>query len=198
MWRNGAPREPITARRRRAACAGLDQRRSAKPRRARTRACGARARSRAARRASVPDGRSPQQVAPSRVATIAAHARVVKDHAERVAPARAQPAHAVAHVDAVDAARAPAPAGDARRRRRRRPDASGTTSARDCMRGRCSVSTNSPPVKSRPGSRQQHRDLQRERHARRRDPDAGSCSRLRRTAAAAASAASAPPRGSAR
>ncbi len=29
---------------------------------------------------------------------------------------------------------------------------SGTTSGRDCIRGRCSVSTNSPPVKSRPGS----------------------------------------------
>ena len=28
----------------------------------------------------------------------------------------------------------------------------GTTSARLCWRGRCSVSTNSPPVKSRPGS----------------------------------------------
>ena len=29
------------------------------------------------------------------------------------------------------------------------------------MRGRCSVSTNSPPVKSRPGFRQQDRHLQR-------------------------------------
>jgi fibronectin-binding autotransporter adhesin len=28
---------------------------------------------------------------------------------------------------------------------------SGTTSARDCMRGRCSVNTNSPPLKSAPG-----------------------------------------------
>ena len=31
------------------------------------------------------------------------------------------------------------------------PLASGTTIARDCWRGRCSVSTNSPPVKSAPG-----------------------------------------------
>ena len=35
------------------------------------------------------------------------------------------------------------------------PRKSGTTSARDCMRGRCSVSTNSPPVKSRPGVQRQ-------------------------------------------
>src|SRR5262249_31325234 len=31
------------------------------------------------------------------------------------------------------------------------PCVSGTISVRDCMRGRCSVSTNSPPVKSSPG-----------------------------------------------
>ena len=35
------------------------------------------------------------------------------------------------------------------------PRKSGTTSARECMRGRCSVSTNSPPVKSRPGVQRQ-------------------------------------------
>ena len=38
----------------------------------------------------------------------------------------------------------------------------GTTSTRLCMRGRRSVSTNSPPVKSRLGRREQNRDLQRE------------------------------------
>ena len=36
---------------------------------------------------------------------------------------------------------------------------SGTTSTRDCMRGRCSISTKSPPAKSCPGSRKQHRHL---------------------------------------
>ena len=76
--------------------------------------------------------------------------RIVKDDAERVAPAGAQPADAVAHGDAVDAARALHRALVHRRRSRASPWRSGTTSARDCMRGRCSVSTNSPPVKSRP------------------------------------------------
>ena len=33
------------------------------------------------------------------------------------------------------------------------PWSSGTTSGRDCIRGRCSVGTNSPPMKSRPGSK---------------------------------------------
>ena len=61
------------------------------------------------------------------------------------------PAHPVPQVHPIDAARAlhrPVMHGE--------HDAvalpSGTTSARDCMRGRCSVITNSPPVKSRPGS----------------------------------------------
>ena len=122
---------------------------------------------------------------------------VVKDDAERVAAPGAQAADAVAHVDAIDAARAlhrPV----VHREDHASPCASGTTSARDCMRGRCSVSTNSPPVKSRPGSRQQDGRPAAGRRARRRGPGAGSCSRRRRIAAAAASAGSARPRGSAR
>ncbi len=77
--------------------------------------------------------------------------RVVEDDAERVPVAGAQPAHAVPHVDPVGAARAgDRPVVDRKDHGFAAP--SGTTSARDCMRGRCSVSTNSPPVKSLPGS----------------------------------------------
>ena len=65
-------------------------------------------------------------------------------------------------VDAIDPARALAPAGGAPRKITPSPCRSGTTSARDCMRGRCSVSTNSPPVKSAPGCGQQDRHLERE------------------------------------
>ena len=42
------------------------------------------------------------------------------------------------------------------------PCLSGTTSPRDCMRGRCSTSMNSPPLKSLAGIAQQHGRLQRE------------------------------------
>jgi len=72
---------------------------------------------------------------------------------------RAQLADAVTHVDAVGAARAPhRPAVDreydgvAFPQRRHR--------ARVCMRGRCSVNTNSPPAKSFARLAKQCRDLQ--------------------------------------
>ena len=57
----------------------------------------------------------------------------------------------MAHVDPVDAARA----GNwslAHGEMTASPWRSGATCARDCMRGRCSVSTNSPPVNSVAGS----------------------------------------------
>ena len=78
-----------------------------------------------------------------------------------MALAGAQPADAMAHGDAVDAARPrhrPMMDGEDTPS----PCLSGTTSARDCMRGRCSVSTNSPPVKSRARLGQQDRHLERE------------------------------------
>ena len=146
-----------------------------------------------------PEDSWPRSVRPSpRLRMAENHAASWKMMPERVAPARAHAAHAVAQVDAIDAARALHRAVVHGEDHARRPARSGTTSARDCMRGRCSVSTNSPPVKSRPGSRQQDRHLQRE--------DVLAVEVLvqavvvarRRTAAAAASAASGRRRGSAR
>ena len=111
------------------------------------------------------NSKQPRPSDPTRYSLLAirpSHFASWKMIAERVAAAGAQPAHAVAQVDAVDAARALHRPVVHREDHARRPGASGTTSARDCMRGRCSVSTNSPPVKSLPGLRQQDRDLQRE------------------------------------
>ena len=77
------------------------------------------------------------------------------------------------------------------------PRLSGTTEARDCMCGRCSISMNSPPSKSSPGSDSKIATC-RGNTAPRRGPDAGSCSRRGHSAAAAVLGGSGPPRGSAR
>ena len=77
--------------------------------------------------------------------------RVVEDDAEREALAAADSAHAVAQSHAIGspgAARRALPDGEDHAVALPRP----TTSARDCIRGRCSVSTNSPPEKSRSGA----------------------------------------------
>ena len=77
--------------------------------------------------------------------------RIMKDDPGGVALARAESTHAMAHVDAIDAPRA------GNRAMVHWEDhasslAQGNDLGRDCMRGRCSVRTNSPPVKSTPGS----------------------------------------------
>ena len=77
-------------------------------------------------------------------------------------PLRTQARDAVAHRRAVKAARSLHRPLVRRRRSRHRPAGSGTTSPRDCMRGRCSTSMNSPPAKSRAGSLSRIGRLQRE------------------------------------
>jgi hypothetical protein len=76
---------------------------------------------------------------------------IMENHAHRVAVTLAQFADTMPHINAVIAFRTlvrPLMDGKGHGIAFR----SGTTSGRVCMRGRCSVSTNSPPSKSLPGS----------------------------------------------
>ncbi len=75
----------------------------------------------------------------------------MKNDAQHMLAPRVQTAHAVPHIHPVQ------PAGSLygpvmHRENTASPCASGTTSVRDCMRERCSVITNSPPLKSRAGA----------------------------------------------
>ena len=122
--------------------------------------------------------------------------RVVKDDAQRVAPAVADAADAVAHVDAIDAARAlhrPVmhrkdhrfALAAAARPRRATACADAARSARTRRRKNPRPAATAAPWPAA------------ETHARRKGPGAGNCSRPGRIAAAAASAAAGRPRGSA-
>ena len=122
--------------------------------------------------------------------------RVVENDAERVAMAVADAAHAVAHVDAIDAARAlhrpvmhrkdhGLALAQAARPRRATACAGAARSARTRRRRNRRPAATAAPWPAA------------ERRARRRGPGAGNCSRRDRTAAAAASAASGRPCGSA-
>lgn len=77
--------------------------------------------------------------------------RIVKNDAQRVPMAGPHAADPMAMLDPIGAARTLHRAL-MHGKDHRIPWRSGTTSARDCMRGRCSVRMNSPPVKSRSGS----------------------------------------------
>jgi hypothetical protein len=72
----------------------------------------------------------------------------MEDDSERMAMSRAQLADAVAELEP----RAPCTGRLLTANTTASPCLSGTTIARDCIRGRCWVSTNSPPSKSSPGS----------------------------------------------
>jgi hypothetical protein len=74
----------------------------------------------------------------------------VENETERMAPPGPELANVVTQLDLI----VPAPAPDRARvhgEYHRVALAEGTTADRVCMRGRCSVNTNSPPSKSSPG-----------------------------------------------
>jgi PAS domain S-box-containing protein len=76
---------------------------------------------------------------------------VVEDDAKRLAKTRMYPAHAMAHINPIGAAFA-LNGSIMHRKDHTITLTQCTTSARDCMRGRCSVRMNSPPMKSSSGA----------------------------------------------